>query len=377
MAGQGALFSSGYAAASVCAPSRCGLLTGRSPARFGVQTNPIEEDPKAPGQGLPPTEKIFPQLLRQAGYATGLIGKWHLGETDSLHPLARGFDSFYGFLGGGEDYFKSKKILRNHSPVAEPGYLTDTLTQEALTFIERHQDHPFFLMLSYNAVHSPMQAVEAWKTKLASSISDEGRLTAAAMTLALDEGIGKVLEKLKSLGLEKESLVFFASDNGAKLKYKTSNGALRGEKGTLYEGGIRVPLLVRYPAVITSGIQIQRPVTLLDIAPTILDCVGVQATPEPGLDGESLLHALEDVSRPRSFFWKFGPSAGAVRRGKWKYLKTWNDESLFDLESDPCEKINRASDSPELSNELKKVLTDWEKSLPAPLWGPPQWFKKS
>ncbi|MBL8994336.1 MAG: sulfatase-like hydrolase/transferase [Spirochaetia bacterium] len=375
LAREGVLFTDGYASAPVCMPSRCGLLTGRPPAAFGVQTNPNEDGTETKDQGLPVSEKTLAQHLQSAGYRTALIGKWHLGETPAQHPLRRGFDEFFGFLGGHTDYTHSGELLRGKTPVSESGYLTEVLTREALAFLDRNKFGNFFLCLTYNAVHSPMQASDAYLSQVPKEITDPGRRIAAAMTLALDAGVGAVAEKLGSLGLDRDTLVVFTSDNGAKIKFKTSNGALRGEKGTLYEGGIRVPFFMKYPSAWPSGMKISFPVSSLDFHPTLMALVGNEL-PTESAAGVNLAPHLSGAAPDRAIYWKWGPSSGAVRKGKWKYFKTWNDSALFDLETDPAEKINRAETEPQTTAELKTLLQVWEKSLPPPLWGPPQWFKK-
>lgn len=377
LAREGVLFTSGYACAPVCMPSRSGLLTGKPPASFGVQTNPNEDGTETKNQGLPLSEKTLAEQLKAAGYRTGLIGKWHLGETPEQHPLRRGFDEFFGFLGGHTDYLKSGELLRGQNPVSESGYLTEVLTREALSFIEQNKNRNFFLCLTYNAVHSPMQATDPWLSQVPREITDPGRRIAAAMTLALDAGVGAVMDKLKSLGLDQDTLIVFTSDNGAKLKFKTSNAALRGEKGTLYEGGIRVPLLMKYPAAWPSGKKIAFPVSSLDLLPTFLAAAGQEIPTSAPANGINLTPHLTGTVPDRALYWKWGPSSGAVRKGKWKYFKTWNEASLFDLDNDPMEKTNRAEAEPQVAAELKNLLQVWEKSLPPPLWGPPQWFKKA
>jgi arylsulfatase A-like enzyme len=286
IARNGVRFSSGYVSYAVCSPSRAGLLTGRYQQRFGHERNPRFQ-PDNPTSGLPLTETTLADALGGVGYRSGIIGKWHLGAHADFHPLKRGFDEFFGHLGGGHCYFpeeltikdtlgaKSEEdsyrlwIMRNHQPVRTTKYLTDEFSDEAVRFIERHKGGPFFLFLSYNAPHGPLQAPEKYLARFP-NLKNERRRTYAAMVSAVDDGVGLVLAKLRTLGLEENTLVFFLSDNGGPESANASNnGPLRGEKGSPWEGGIRIPFAVQWPGHLPRGLVYDKPVISLDIFATI------------------------------------------------------------------------------------------------------------
>ena len=341
IAAAGVRFTNGYVTAPFCSASRAGLLTGRYQTRFGYEFNPIgaeNEDPKA---GLPPSQKTIANHLHDAGYTTSLIGKWHLGGTAKYHPYRRGFDEFFGFLHEGHffvpppyqgvttmlrrralptgetgrwtshdgrtvlsthmgydepAYDANNAILRGSQPVAEHQYLTDALTREAVDFIDRNQERPFFLYLSYNAVHSPLQGADAYMEKF-SSIKDIHRRIFAAMLANMDDSVGTVLSTLQKNGLSDNTLVFFASDNGGPTRELTSSNApLRGEKGSVYEGGIRVPFLMKWPGHLPGGIDYHEPVVSLDIFGTAAAVANAPVPKDRLIDGVNLLPFLSGES---------------------------------------------------------------------------------
>jgi arylsulfatase A-like enzyme len=309
IANEGARFTSGYTTYSVCGPSRAGFMTGRYQGRFGFGRNP-QYQIDDPNMGLTRNEETIADILKKVGYTSGVIGKWHLGAHETLHPLARGFDFFYGHLGGGHRYMpedltiRSSEdakgegqsyitwVLRNHEPVPPTKYLTDEFSDVAVEFIETNQNHPFFLFLSYNAPHTPLQATEAYLARFP-HIENPKRKTYAAMVSAVDDGVGRVLAKLQELNLEDNTLVFFLSDNGGPSDSNASNNApLRGKKSDVWEGGFRVPFALRYPAGIEAGTVFEKPVSSLDILATIADLTGAPIAPERPLDGVNLLPFL-------------------------------------------------------------------------------------
>ncbi|NDC64655.1 MAG: sulfatase, partial [Planctomycetia bacterium] len=266
LAAAGTRFTSGYVSCPVCSPTRAGLLTGRYQNRFGHEFNP-----ESPDYGLPTTETTLADRLRAAGYATGLVGKWHLGLRPDMIPARRGFDEFFGFLDGAHSYFDPRGILRGEAGVAEIDYSTDAFAREACDFIDRHRDRPWFLCLAFNAVHTPMQATPERLARFA-GIADSRRRTYAAMMAAMDEAIGRVRERLAATGRTADTLVAFISDNGGPtLQGTTINGAgnapLRGGKRTTLEGGIRVPFLLSWPGHVPVGVS-HEPVLQLDITAT-------------------------------------------------------------------------------------------------------------
>src|SRR5262249_28666185 len=284
IARNGVRCTSGYVSGPYCSPTRAGLLTGRYQQRFGHEFNPALLAQGGAGQGLSPAEVTIADRLKAAGYATGLVGKWHLGEEDKFHPLSRGFGEYFGFLGGAHSYLDSDDkargpIYRGKQRVEIDGYLTDVLAREAAAFIDRHQKELFFLYLAFNAVHTPMHATDA-RLKRVASIPSEKRRTYAAMTLALDEAVGTVLDKIHSAGLGGDTLVFFFSDNGGPIGKFAENGStntpLRGSKGDTWEGGIRVPFFVRWKGKLPEGVY-QQPVIQLDVHATALVAAGVTA----------------------------------------------------------------------------------------------------
>ena len=298
LAASGVRFTSGYVTGPYCSPTRAGLLTGRYQTRFGHEFNPGGQD-----TGLPLTETTLADRLKAAGYATGLVGKWHLGAEAAMHPQKRGFDEFFGFLGGAHSYFKAGGILRGTEPVSEMDYTTDAFGREAVAFIERHKGEPWFLYLAFNAVHTPMDATEDRLARFP-NIADKQRRTYSAMMLAMDEVVGRVRRKLSEVGLERNTLVTFISDNGGPaMPGVTVNGSrndpLRGSKRTTLEGGIRVPFIISWPGHVKPGV-FGSPAVQLDLHATALAAAGVAAKPEWKLDGVNLLPFLSGEKAGRA-----------------------------------------------------------------------------
>jgi len=243
IANNGILCTSGYVTHSFCSPSRAALLTGRYSQRFGYENQPTV-DSTNPRLGLPMDELPLSQMLKSAGYVCGTIGKWHLGYAPNFHPLNRGFDEFFGFLDGSSNYYNAK-VLRDYTSVTETEYLTDAFTREGVSFINRHATEPFFLYLSYNAVHAPYDQPPAIYMDRVANIADPQRQNYAAMVVALDDGVGQVLQALQANNILNNTLIFFLSDNGAPPHPFVRNLPLRGYKHDVLEGGIRVPFAVQ------------------------------------------------------------------------------------------------------------------------------------
>lgn len=383
--------TSGHVTGPYCSPTRAGLLTGRYQQRFGHEFNPggaKAGGAKAGASGLPTTERTIADRLKAAGYVTGLVGKWHLGSAEQFHPNRRGFDEFFGFLGGAHAYFPGQgaPIYRNSEVVAEEDYLTEAIAREAASFIDRHQSRPFFLYLSFNAVHTPMHATDA-RLKKFSHIQDSKRRAYAAMLSAMDDGVGGTLARLRENGLEQNTLVFFLSDNGGPTMRGVSvngsqNAPLRGSKRTTLEGGIRVPFFVRWTGKLPAGAIYDEPVIQLDILPTALAAAGISLEERPAIDGVNLLAQLSgqtDRSPHEALYWRFGKQM-AIRRGDWKLVRydTTADGAvdggisparLYDLANDIGERDDLAAHHPDRVKELQAAWDKWNESNVEPLWG--------
>ena len=369
LAAGGMRFAAGYVAAPVCGPSRAGLLTGRHPCRIlPFQGNP----PPGSDAGVPLELRTLADCLKSAGYRTAALGKWHLGESDRHHPLSRGFDEFFGFLSGMHSYFKTDDpqwgpILRGRGREELKRYLTFALADEACAFLGPDRPEPFFLYLAFNAPHTPLEAPEEYLSKTA-HLTDPKRRVNAAMIMALDDAIGRVLTKVRESGREESTLVFFLSDNGAALikgsaENGGSNAPLRGSKAQLWEGGIRVPFLVSWKGRIPAGGVTDVPVSALDIMPTALSAAGVPVLPEWKLDGLSLLPWLrgQQSEPPRQLLhWKFGAQQYAIRDGDMKLVRVNKDRGLFNVRQDIGETGDRSQARPALVKELEKAWRSWD-----------------
>jgi arylsulfatase A-like enzyme len=384
LAASGVRCTSGYVSGPYCSPTRAGLLTGRYQTRFGHEFNPGSD----PDVGLPLTETTLADRLRAAGYVTGWVGKWHLGEAAKFHPSRRGFDETFGFLAGAHAYFPGKgpPIYRGTEAVPEDQYLTDAFGREAVAFIDRHRKEPFFLYLAFNAVHTPMQATEDRLTKF-DAIKDPMRHTYDAMTLGLDDAVGKVLAKLRAEGLEEDTLVFFFSDNGGPtMRGTTINGSrntpLRGSKRTTLEGGIRVPFVVSWKGKLPTGKVYEKPVIQLDVLPTALAAAGAEVKADWGLDGVNLLPYLDgkEAGEPHdTLTWRFGEQM-AIRRGDWKLVRydpnadgdrgKATPTKLYHLAKDVGEANDLSAAEPGRVKDLEAVWQKWNATLAKPLWGP-------
>ena len=370
LAHEGIFFSQGSISGNVCSPTRAGIMTGRYQQRAGIYTA------GEGGSGLPLAETIFPQFLKPAGYVCGAFGKWHLGLTREYSPCARGFDEFYGFLGrGAHDYFEldnpDSPLYRGFEPTQDEGYLTTRLTDEAVSFIQRHKDRSFFCYLAYNAVHAPPQAPQD-DIKLFNT-GDKQRDILMAMLKHLDAGVGRVVETLKAEGLWENTLLFFLTDNGGSKAMHAVNTPLRGFKQWNYEGGIRTPLIVSWPARFKGGRSLDTPIISFDILPTALEAAGLPMPSEKPFDGKSLLPVLEGKTGTlhEQLFWSEGGRSGewAVRRGKWKLVAHPKKLELFDLEADPSEATALNGEYPEKVQQLSRLYDAWLDEMAEPSSG--------
>ncbi len=364
IAKRGIRFVQGYANAYVCAPSRAAILTGTYPQRYGFYT---ASDSRV---GLPLTQVTLADVLKKAGYVTGALGKWHLGIEPAYHPMKRGFDEFYGFLGhGGHDYFDLKKtgeifnsILRNYEPIDETGYLTDNLGREAVAFIGRNAAQPFFLYLAFNAVHFPMQAPPEIIKKY--DTGDPKRDILMAMLECENNAIGKVLDELERRQLDRNTIVVFVSDNGGAKANASNNGPLRDYKQSVYEGGIRVPFIISWPGKLKENAVSQEPVMFLDIMPTIAAAVGAPMPEGRNLEGRNMLPVLTGKTKGplhEALFWDGAEPRTAVRSGRWKLVNKAGKVELYDLQQDVGEKTDLAAQKPDIVAKLRAQFEAWSK----------------
>ena len=366
-------------------------MTGRYQTRFGHEWNILGPLHEKPGVGLPLKEVTLADVLKSAGYATGIVGKWHLGKGPEFQPQKRGFDEFFGFLQEGHFYVPppyrgAESHLRNPEPaydrnnpmmrgtqvIEENQYLTEAFTREATAFIDRHAKQPFFLYLAYNAIHSPMQAkVEYFKRS--SGIPDQHRRVFAGMLSCLDDSVGAVLARLREKRLEEDTLVFCISDNGGPTEELTSsNKPLRGGKGQLFEGGIRIPFLAQWKGRLPANRVYDQPVISLDIFATAAAAAGAATPAGRGIDGVNLLPYLsgQNKSAPHeTLFWRHNNMQIALRKGNWKLIKgPGRPPSLFDLSSDIGENTDLAQQKPEIVRELESMIEEYNRQMVPPLW---------
>lgn len=383
LAESGIVIESGYASHPYCSPSRAGLLTGRYQQRFGHECNPGASEQDV-ASGLPIGETLLSDALKADGYQTVAIGKWHLGDAKAFWPTARGFDQWYGFTGGGISYWGTPKkgrplsgVMRDGIPVdsASLSYLTDDFSTAAVDFIDQNHESPFFMYLAYNAPHAPNHATAEHLSKV-EHIEDGDRAVYGAMVAGMDHGIGRVMDELQQKGIKDNTLVVFYSDNGGRTDH-ASNLPLRGHKGMLFEGGIRVPFCISWPAKIPGGKRYASPVTALDIFPTVLAACLVETDVSEKLDGVNLLPYLmgDDQTRPhQTLFWRYamgGDEFGyAIRDGDYKLvISQYKRKSLlFDLSKDPGERHDLAGANPDQVARLTRLIKEWDSQNMRPLW---------
>ncbi|WP_020583124.1 sulfatase-like hydrolase/transferase [Endozoicomonas elysicola] len=390
LAAKGTIMTAGYVSASVCGPTRAGLMTGQYQQRFGYHDNvaPFVRE-EGIEQGLPVELTTMADRMKDVGYRTGMVGKWHDGDAEHFWPHNRGFEEFFGFNNGAANYFvgpinqqeQQKKpwsaMYRNDQPVSNfDDYLTDRFGDEAVSYIERHKNEPFFLYVAFNAVHGPLQArpedLERFK-----HITDDKRRTVLAMNYNLDQNVGKIVSKLEKLELMDDTLIVFISDNGGKLNDNRSfNTPLRGEKGTYWDGGIRVPFTFTWEGVIPAGKTLNEPVIALDLLPTFLNAVGAEVRKEWDLDGVNLLPYVKGQVAQldnRYFYWD-NQMSWAIRDDEWKLIKEnkFNKQQkteLFRISQDISESNNVADQYPEVVAKMTSAYMSWNAENDTPKWG--------
>jgi arylsulfatase A-like enzyme len=381
LARQGTRFTNSYANQTVCTPTRVAFYTGRYPARVSVGLYEPLPNASQVGDsvGLSPDHPTIASLLTANGYETALVGKWHCGYLPSYSPLKIGFSEYLGNYSGAIDYFTHKDgsgfpdFFEGESPVQKAGYAIDLYTQRAVEFIKRPRNNPFYLSLHYNAPHWPWEGPddEALSKNFYNTqpFTSGGSIqTYAAMVTRLDRGVGRVLRALEESGQAENTLVIFASDNGGE-RY-SHIGPFQGRKGSLYEGGIRVPTIVRWPNVVQSNRVSNQTVVTFDLTATILAATGTRPDPHYPLDGLNLLPVLKGTqsATARTLFWRYaGGTEKAVRSGKWKYLKIGDTEALYDLSTDTQESTDLKADHPQILARLRDAFAKWEAQvLPYP-----------
>ena len=375
LAANGVRFTNGYANHPVCSPSRAGLMSGMYQHRFGFERNSGPERYAAANFGVPRRIPLLSEKLDEAGYATGMIGKWHIGFREGLTPHERGFDFSYVFHSGARSYYPETRngdpLYRNGVRVKkEPDYLTDAFAEESVDFIKRNRNDPFFLYLAFNAVHTPMEASDKYLKRFP-NIKDRKRKAMAGMLSAMDDAIGQILDTLENQGLTENTLIMLYSDNGGIPPLNASlNHPFRGMKGTLYEGGIRVPFLFQWPGAIPANSLYEHPVMGFDCHATALAAARALDTSESDIDGVDLLPFLKGKTGAphENLFWRSGPKH-ALRMGDWKLVnERTGGQVLFNLKEDPHETTNLSAQNPIIFREIKARYNAWSRSMMRPQW---------
>ncbi len=375
-----------YANHANCSPTRTALITGRYQQRYGIESPLRHDDPRH----LPPSDTSLPRLLKAAGYATGLVGKWHLGADAVSGPNRHGFDEFWGFRRGAVDYYTHNvattaavkldaplhDLYHNEEPTTSTAYLTDDITRRAEAFIQHRAGGPFFLEVAYNATHWPYQRPDLPEGKRGwDHYRETGtRADYVAMLERADQGIGRILDALDRLKLAENTLVIFTSDNGGE--WLSRNEPLFHRKSTLWEGGIRVPLLLRWPARLKAGVTSSQVGITMDLTASVLAAAGVTPPPSHRPEGVDLIGLLQKgTTVERTLFWRMPPAPGptgtppatqrAARRGNWKYVDDRGQYFLFDLRSDPGERHDVAQQHPDLMRDLRALVAKWEADVDA------------
>ena len=378
LAAQGLKFTDGYSNSPVCSPTRFALATGRWQYRLrGGNDEPIASRHRGSASlGLPPEHPTAASLLRDAGYRTALVGKWHLGFHPHFGPLKSGYQEFFGVMGGGVDYFTHRDpagvhdLFEGEAAIERRGYLTDLLSERAVDFIAQCRGRPFLLSLHYTAPHWPWEtrsdAAEAQRIKHIYHFDGGSVSTYVEMVRQMDEGIGRVLDALDRIGAADDTLVVFTSDNGGE-RYSDA-WPFKGGKMDLLEGGIRVPYIARWPARVAPGAITSQLALTMDWTATMLDAAGVAPHTDFPLDGASLLQVLETPDRPfeRELFWRMKyRNQKAMRAGRWKWLSQEGHEFLYDLSVDARERANFGGREPARLQAMRERHTEWEATLPS------------
>ncbi|GAB3648597.1 sulfatase-like hydrolase/transferase [Echinicola sediminis] len=399
LAHAGTVFTSAYVAHPFCGPSRSAILTGRYPHFTGTAYNLYQNSSKEDkhNMGVPVQETFISKIMQEAGYYTSAIGKWHLGAAPKYHPNKRGFDNFYGFLGGGHEYFPEKyqktyqeqlnagnKQIRdyiqplehNGKNVKETAYLTDAFSREAIRDIRmaNEKKKPFFIYLSYNAPHVPLQAKEE-DLKRFKHIKDKDRRTYAAMVYAVDRGVGQIVKTLKETDQYENTLIVFLSDNGGNTDHGANNYPLKGKKGDTWEGGYRTPMFIHWPRKMSGNQRFDFPVSALDLYPTFVELAKTTIPTDKKLDGKDIMgHVLAGTAPYEgemifSLRYREGYSDVGGRKGDWKITRMGNEPwQLFNLKEDVGEKKDLSGKYPELLEEMVSETEEWTKDFVRPLW---------
>ena len=372
LASDGVMFNNAYVSASVCSPSRAGLLTGMYQQRFGHECN-LDSDVN---NSFDPNQITIAEALKTEGYRTGLIGKWHLGDKKQNHPLNNGFDYFWGFISGARNYFYNpseesrnsiRNVVENNSQTKFEGYLTDVLGDKAVDFIDKnHQSHsPFFLFLSFNAPHTPMHA----KKEVLEKFKDNPRKVYASMMWSMDEAIGSVINELKENGQYDNTIIYFLSDNGAAKSNNASPFPFKGWKGNQFEGGVKTPMIMTWKNKIKPKTQFNGFISSLDIFKTSLEVSNVDKSLQKNADGKNIMSSLDNkIIENEDLFWRKDKMA-TVRSGNYKLIRL-NDTStvLYNIKKNYYEDIDLKTKEPLVHDSLFKKLFNWEKSLIKPNW---------
>jgi arylsulfatase A-like enzyme len=386
LAKEGLKFTDFYANAPVCTPTRTAFITGRWQQRVGFEwamgftaeqfrriDGKLVPEPDIHALGLPASETTIAEMLKPAGYTSGAFGKWHLGYKDEFNPVRRGFDEYYGNLLGHADYYRynyfdgTYELRDGEKPIKAEGYLTDLINQRATQFIRKHAKQPFFCYVPYNAVHSPYQPPNRPLPAVTKeNMYDGTRRDYAAMLEKVDEGVGMMLAELEKQGILDNTLFVLSSDNGGERL--SDNSPLFNHKQTLWEGGIRVPCLMRWPAKLPQGKLIHQPAITMDLTATFLAAAGAAPPSGRQLDGINLLPILtgEVPQRERTFYWRVNRSTRqqkAIRHGDWKYVWDGGVDLLFNLKDDIGERRDLGYQNQAIASDLKARLKNWEDEM--------------